>query len=67
MDKDSGFFQKYRVERVDGKPIEGWTFTLEEHDPHAVPALKAYSASARADGYVALADDLDALLAARES
>lgn len=36
-------------------------FVLDlDHDPHAIRALQAYANAARADGYEALADDLDA-------
>jgi len=57
-DKSLGLIGKYRVERVDGKPVK-WSFTLEDKDPLALPALKAYSQQARAAGYTALANDLD--------
>lgn len=54
---DEGLFQKYNVTRVDGKPV-GWTFTLEEHDPLAIPALIAYAKAANAEGFHHLAADL---------
>lgn len=62
MMDERGYYQKYRIERIDGKPV-GWTFTLEDHDPLAVSALEAYSAAARQAGNVELADDLDAKVA----
>lgn len=57
-DKTKGLMQKYRVERVDGKPV-GWAFVLQDTDPFAVPALRAYAKAALNAGYVALADDLE--------
>jgi hypothetical protein len=57
-DKDRGLFQKYEVERTDGKPVQ-WAFVLEDKDPLVVPALGAYAASARQAGYWALAQDLE--------
>lgn len=56
--RNLGLIHKYRVERVDGKPVE-WAFVLQDTDPLAIPALKAYQTAARADGYDALADDLE--------
>lgn len=64
MPENKGYYQKYRVERVDGRPITGPTFTLElDHDPFAIPALQAYRDACDASGkYPVLVDDLDALL-----
>lgn len=59
--KDLGLIGKYRVERVDGKPVD-WCFVLQDTDPLAIPALQAYSQEARRKGYGPLADDLDAKL-----
>ncbi len=56
-DKSRGYYQKYIVERVDGKPVT-WTFVLEEHDPFAIPALKAYAEACEKAGYLELAGDL---------
>lgn len=60
-----GYYQKYVVERVDGRPITGPTFTLElDHDPHAIPAMRAYIESLRnAGGYEELESDLQTLVA----
>lgn len=42
MKDHKGYYEKYKVERTDGKPV-GMTFTLEvEKDPYAIPALRAY-------------------------
>lgn len=39
---DRGLYDKYRIERVDGRPLDR-TFVLEiDTDPHARVALKAY-------------------------
>jgi len=43
-DTRRGLYGKYRVEKVNGKPV-GECFVLEEHDPHAVAALRAYAQS----------------------
>lgn len=37
------------------------------HDPHAKPALRSYAASARADGYELLANDLERIAGAAPS
>lgn len=67
-DKTSGLYQKFIVTRTDGSSEEGGKhegckyFVLDlTHDPHAIPAIKAYAGSARKDGYEFLANDLDAL------
>lgn len=64
MPENRGFYQKYHVTRVDGKPIDGRTFTLEfDTDPLAFPALKAYRDAASANGaYDELVDALDQIL-----
>lgn len=72
MDKTTtGLFHKFNVERVDGTSAPGQKhdgcdyFVLDlTHDPHALPALRAYAQSCRAD-YPKLADDLDAKAALR--
>jgi hypothetical protein len=63
MPENKGFYQKYIVERVDGKPV-GRTFTLEiDKDPFAKPALQAYrDAAAAAAGYDDLVVALDEIL-----
>lgn len=53
----SGLYRKYRVERVDGKPVD-WCFVLQDTDPLAVPALLAYAKAAEAAGETTLAFDL---------
>lgn len=67
-DRSRGLFNKYVVRRTDGADQHGGKhfgcthFVLDTtHDPHAIPALRAYAASVREDGYTALADDLDKL------
>lgn len=63
--RERGLYGRYIVERADGSSREGGKhydcnyFVLDlTHDPHAIPALRAYAASARVDGYGPLADDL---------
>jgi hypothetical protein len=64
-DKNRGLYGKYLVERTDGSTEFGGKheycdfFVLDiTHDPHAIPALRAYAESARRDGYELLADDI---------
>lgn len=66
-DRAKGLMGKFDVYRRDGTDAPGGKhrgceyFVLDlDHDPHAVPAIRAYAHSARADGYLALADDLEA-------
>jgi hypothetical protein len=58
-DKRLGLLSKFRVEHTDGKPV-GWCFVLQDTDPLAIPALKAYATAAREAGYAILATDLEA-------
>ena len=65
-DKTKGLFKKFNLTRVDGSDAPGRKhfecdyFVLDlTHDPHALPALRAYADSCRAE-YPLLADDLDA-------
>lgn len=64
-DKTKGLFGKFYVTRKDGRDRPGEKhdgceyFVLDlTHDPHAIPAIRAYAKSCRAD-YPALAADLD--------
>lgn len=64
-DQERGIYGKYSVARVDGSSEPGrkhekcFVFVLDlNHDPHAIPALKAYADSCRSD-YPLLADDLE--------
>lgn len=64
-DKDKGLYQKFYVERTDGRNRAGEKhhgceyFVLDlNHDPLAIPALEAYEKAARVAGYYALAEDL---------
>ena len=59
-----GLYRKFHVVRADGRSAHGKKhdgceyFVLDlTHDPHALPALKAYEESCRED-FPALADDL---------
>lgn len=55
-DRERGLYGKYRVEKVNGKPV-GACFVLESHDPHAPAALRAYAESCEKD-FRPLAEDL---------
>jgi len=62
-----GLYDKFSVRRTDGSDAPGGKhdgctyFVLDAtHDPHALPALRAYANSCRSD-YPLLARDLDAL------
>lgn len=63
--ENKGYYQKYHIERLDGKPVRGRCFTLEfDHDPFAIPALRAYrDAAYAAGGYNDLVEALDTILA----
>jgi hypothetical protein len=63
-DTQKGLYQKYRVERIDGSSEQGRKhescayFVLDlDHDPYALPALKAYARACRKE-YPSLAHDL---------
>ena len=64
-DRKRGLYEKYYVERRHddaGKHKDCQFFVLDlDHDKHAIPALKAYAESCRAE-YPALARDLGALI-----
>ena len=64
-DRTRGIYEKFRVERTDGKSAPGQKhescdyFVLDlTHDPHAYVAIVAYADSCRAE-YPLLADDLE--------
>ncbi len=70
---DTGLEQRYRVERRDGSSEPGGKhdgciyFVLDlNHDPYAVPALRAYIEAARGE-YPFLAKDLERLLGVGET
>lgn len=62
--KTRGVYRRFRVERVDGRSEPGekhhgcdyWVLDLD-HDPYALPALKAYAQACQAE-YPVLALDL---------
>lgn len=67
-DRTRGLYDKFIVERTDGKSAPGGKhdgcqyFVLDLNcDPHAWPALAAYADACRED-YPLLARDIDALL-----
>jgi hypothetical protein len=68
---DGLYTNKYRVERTDGSSAPlGKHATCRYlvldltagHDPHAISAARAYALSARADGYFALAADIESIV-----
>ena len=67
-DRTRGLYEKFRIERNDGKSAPGEKherceyFVLDvTHDPHALPALAAYAASCRTE-YPLLAADIDRMI-----
>lgn len=71
--RTTGLIHKFNVERTDGTSAPGKKhdgcdyFVLDlTHDPHAVPAIRAYADSCRED-YPVLARDLDAKVPASSS
>lgn len=58
-EKEKGLYEKYYVERTDGKNIDGGCIVLEWSDPIARVGIAAFSQAVRNAGYKALADDLD--------
>lgn len=67
-DTTRGLYKKFNVSRMDGRDRVGEKhqgcvyFVLDiDHDPHAIPAIKAYIDSCTSD-YPALALDLIALM-----
>lgn len=72
-DKRKGMYEKFRVERVDGrdhfdkKHYGCFYFVLDtNHDPFAIPALRAYAEACKED-YPLLAADIITLLAEKIS
>lgn len=65
-DRSRGLYNKFVVHRQDGtdkkvgdRHLGCQYFVLDlTHDPHAIPAIRAYAMSAEVDGYVELAKDL---------
>lgn len=55
-DEQLGLYPKYRVEKLNGNPV-GDCFVLEESDPHAIAALRAYAESCVSE-FPSLATDL---------
>lgn len=62
-DRNEGLKEKYRVDRVDGKPIKDGCIVLEWSDPNARKGIAAFAKAVREDGYVRLADELEERLA----
>lgn len=68
-DKSRGLFGKFYISRQDGSSMPGGKhdgcdyFVLDvTHDPLAIAPLRKYAEDARREGYVLLADDLDAMI-----
>lgn len=55
-DTERGLYAKYQVRKINGKPI-GKCFVLEEHDPFAIAAIRAYADACEAT-HPLLAGDL---------
>ena len=51
-----GLYDKYRVTKADGSPVDGFTFVLRLQDPHARVAMLAYAESVRAENPILWAD-----------
>jgi hypothetical protein len=60
-DKNRGLYQKYIVERVDGKPVD-YCIVLELKDQNTWPAMLKFAETTRAAGYEALADDIEKMV-----
>lgn len=72
-DKDRGLYEKFRVERTDGRSAPGEKhadceyFVLDlTHDPHALPALEAYAKSC-ANTHLVLSKELRSMCAVMRS
>lgn len=70
--RNTGIYDKYMVVRADREDRPGYKhfgcslFVLDlTHDPHAIPAIRAYVESCR-DEYPVLARDLENLIRAKE-
>lgn len=61
--KTKGLFQKYKVSRVDGKPISDGCIVMEWKDRNARQAIHAFARAMEESGYKQLAMDLDSRLA----
>jgi len=62
-DRNRGLYGKYRVERVDGKPIKGGhCIVMEVGDWNTHAAIHAFADSVELDGYTSLASDLRRLV-----
>lgn len=64
--KERGLYEKYKVERTDGKSI-GQCFVLELDDPNSWDALIIWSNTLRHDGYEELAWDVIQLVAREQA
>ncbi|MFW5497733.1 MULTISPECIES: hypothetical protein [unclassified Maridesulfovibrio] len=63
-DKEKGLYDKYIVQRTDGKPIKGGCIVLEFDDPNAWAAINQYAFTVQAAGYEKLAGNIhDKLMA----
>lgn len=66
MQDFNGFYRcniyRRNPDGTNGEQVDGPTFTLRPHDPHALVALRAYADSVRPTDPL-LAEELDALVA----
>ena len=56
--KDRGLYEKYHVERTDGKPIEYGCIVLEFDDPNTWAAIDTWATQVGSQGYEALCKDV---------
>lgn len=62
----AGLYDKYRVERRDGKPLKGgFCIVLEVGDPHARPAISQWAETMHSIGLEELASDVRQMLIAQ--
>jgi len=62
-DRKLGLYGKYKVERIDGRPLKGdYCIVLEIGDPNTWSAIAAFAMDVKRDGYDRLSDDLLTML-----
>ncbi len=66
MNKTLGLYDKYKVERIDGKPLKGGAIVLEFGDPVARIAIFAWAQEMEYHGYHQVSADVLAQLEATQ-
>lgn len=61
MEKEKGLYQKYKVEKLNGKEL-GECIVLEFNDPNGREGIKAFAAAVGRAGFVQLERDLNTKL-----